>query len=208
MTLLFVDCETTGIDRKNDSIIQISGTIMNEEREKSFDLKMRPYKPNKMDPDAAMKTGYTDEVISEWQDQKEAFQNFINLLNEFIDILDWNSRAFVVGWNVGFDTDFIREWMSFNDKSVFGKYFYSPNLDLMSFVGFHLAHDRKSLRNFKLETIYQYIFGEEMENTHNAMSDIIATRRIFNKVCSYMHGFKNLIREPVIKRRVVKNQDE
>lgn len=32
MTLLFVDCETTGIDRKNDSIIQISGTIMNEER--------------------------------------------------------------------------------------------------------------------------------------------------------------------------------
>ena len=117
MTLLFVDCETTGIDRKNDSIIQISGTIMNEEREKSFDLKMRPYKPNKMDPDAAMKTGYTDEVIAEWQDQKEAFQKFIGLLDEFIDILDWNSRAFVVGWNVGFDTDFIREWMSFNDKN-------------------------------------------------------------------------------------------
>lgn len=201
MTLLFVDTETTGIDRIKDSIIQISGIIMNETEEETFDFRMAPYKSNDMDAGAEEKTGYTNEMIRTWPDQAYEFTKFINILDKYINRYDWNSRAFIVGWNVGFDTDFIRGWFNFNNNNNFGRYFYSPNLDLMSYVGFHMAQNRKELKNFKLETVYEALMNRPMEGAHNAMSDIIATKQIFDKTCSYLVGFKEFIRPIEIKKK-------
>lgn len=183
MVKIFIDTETTGLDKENDSIVQISGIIQTDTIEEPFDFYMRPYKPNKMSRGAYMATGYDDEMVSSWPDQKGVFEKFISLLDKYMDTETFNDRAFVVGYNVGFDTDFIREWFKYNNKAkMYARYFISPNLDVMTLAGFALAEERRKMENFKLTTVYEHIFGRKFDDAHNSFADIKATKELFEHI--------------------------
>lgn len=179
MITCFIDVETTGLDPKAYSIIQLSGIIRNGEEEKSFDFRIKPYKNETITESASSKTGLTQEIIETYPDQIEAYNAFMSLLKEFGVGSSYKNKAYFVGYNSDFDMSFLRDWFEFNNNTRFGYYFWWPDIDVARMAALYFMGGRHLIGGFKLVDVYRYIFNEDFENAHDAMSDIMATKRLF-----------------------------
>ena len=185
MILLYIDTETTGLDTATCSIWQLSGYISDTATgtSDSFDYKMRPYRNEIISKEAAAKTGATQEELDSYPSQSEVFSNFTALLSKYVDLEDWNQRAIPVGYNISFDLDFLRSWFAFNNSAtLFSRNIYFPGIDVMYLAAYCLLGERSKMRNFQLSTVYEKLTGKSLENAHNAMADIDATKELLNVV--------------------------
>lgn len=179
MITCFIDVETTGLDPKAYSIIQLSGIIKNEEKEKEFDFRIKPYKNDIITESASSKTGLTQEIIETYPDQTEAYKAFMSLLREFEVGSPYKNKAYFVGYNSDFDMSFVRNWFEFNNNMRFGYFFWWPDIDVARLAALYFMGGRHLIKGFKLIDVYSYIFNEEFEKAHDAMNDIKATKRLF-----------------------------
>lgn len=185
MILLYIDTETTGLDTATCSIWQLSGYISDTATgvSDSFDYKMRPYRNEIISKEAAAKTGATQEELDGYPSQSEVFSNFTALLSKYVDLEDWNQRVIPVGYNISFDLDFLRSWFAFNNSAtLFSRNIYFPGIDVMYLAAYCLLGERSKMRNFQLSTVYEKLTGKSLENAHNAMADIDATKELLNVV--------------------------
>lgn len=185
MILLYIDTETTGLDTATCSIWQLSGYISDTATgvSDSFDYKMRPYRNEIISKEAAAKTGATQEELDSYPSQSEAFSNFTALLGKYVDLEDWNQRVIPVGYNISFDLDFLRSWFAFNNSAtLFSRNIYFPGIDVMYLAAYCLLGERSKMRNFQLSTVYEKLTGKSLENAHNAMADIDATKELLNVI--------------------------
>ena len=185
MILLYIDTETTGLDTATCSIWQLSGYISDTATgtSDSFDYKMRPYRNEIISKEAAAKTGATQEELNSYPSQSEVFSNFTALLSKYVDLEDWNQRVIPVGYNISFDLDFLRSWFAFNNSAtLFSRNIYFPGIDVMYLAAYCLLGERSKMRNFQLSTVYEKLTGKSLENAHNAMADIDATKELLNVV--------------------------
>ena len=185
MILLYIDTETTGLDTATCSIWQLSGYISDTATgvSDSFDYKMRPYRNEIISKEAAAKTGATQEELDSYPSQSEVFSNFTALLSKYVDLEDWNQRVIPVGYNISFDLDFLRSWFAFNNSAtLFSRNIYFPGIDVMYLAAYCLLGERSKMRNFQLSTVYEKLTGKSLENAHNAMADIDATKELLNVV--------------------------
>lgn len=185
MILLYIDTETTGLDTATCSIWQLSGYISDTATgvSDSFDYKMRPYRNEIISKEAAAKTGATQEELDSYPSQSEVFSNFTALLSRYVDLEDWNQRVIPVGYNISFDLDFLRSWFAFNNSAtLFSRNIYFPGIDVMYLAAYCLLGERSKMRNFQLSTVYEKLTGKSLENAHNAMADIDATKELLNVV--------------------------
>ena len=185
MILLYIDTETTGLDTATCSIWQLSGYISDTATgvSDSFDYKMRPYRNEIISKEAAAKTGATQEELDGYPSQSEVCSNFTALLSKYVDLEDWNQRVIPVGYNISFDLDFLRSWFAFNNSAtLFSRNIYFPGIDVMYLAAYYLLGERSKMRNFQLSTVYEKLTGKSLENAHNAMADIDATKELLNVV--------------------------
>ena len=185
MILLYIDTETTGLDTATCSIWQLSGYISDTATgvSDSFDYKMRPYRNEIISKEAAAKTGATQEELDGYPSQSEVFSNFTALLSKYVELEDWNQRVIPVGYNISFDLDFLRSWFAFNNSAtLFSRNIYFPGIDVMYLAAYCLLGERSKMRNFQLSTVYEKLTGKSLENAHNAMADIDATKELLNVV--------------------------
>lgn len=204
MIFLYCDIETTGLSAKENSIIQIAGIISKDGNEESFNFKVKPYRGDQMEAIAEEKTGITNEMLSSYPDQKEAFDAFIALLDKFGVGSNYAEKAYFCGYNSSsFDMEFIREWFKFNNRNDFGYRFFFPSIDAMHLAAFYLIGKRPYMKNFQLTSVYHELMGKEMEDAHDALADIKATREIINLLTKiFMEGIKNY-NQPKQRQRVI-----
>ena len=144
---------------------------------------MRPYRNEIISKEAAAKTGATQEELDGYPSQSEVFSNFTALLSKYVDLEDWNQRVIPVGYNISFDLDFLRSWFAFNNSAtLFSRNIYFPGIDVMYLAAYCLLGERSKMRNFQLSTVYEKLTGKSLENAHNAMADIDATKELLNVV--------------------------
>lgn len=188
MTLLCLDTETTGLTLDNHCIWQIAGIFKKGNQEERFNLKMKPFKGDPIDTGAFLKTGMSQADLDKLPDQKEALDTFITLLNKYGTNEDGSvDKITVIGYNVKFDLDFINQWFEFNGiGKVWWKHIYWPYLDLMTLAATYLLTKRHELENFKLTTVYKYLFGKDFEMAHSADADVEATWTLFKYLYSRM----------------------
>lgn len=182
--LLYFDCETTGLDPKSCAIVQLAGFVVIDGREVDrFDIKCRPWVGSQIEEKALEIQGRDNEEIMGYPDPKEAFTEFVELLNKYGE----GGRLFFVGYNSKFDEEFLRAFLS-RYSYQYGKSFWSPSLDVMALAAFHLMTKRHDLENFKLGTVAEY-FGVKTEGAlHDAFTDIDLTRKIMVKISSEIWG--------------------
>lgn len=178
MKFIYIDVETTGLDPKVDSILQIAGIIKDENGEVPFNFRIKPYKNLIVDSKVTELTGITQEEADSYPDQAIAFRKFKSLIAPKLS--DMNNRYFIIGYNVEFDMDFLREWFTFNNDRSYKSLFYFPPIDVMQLAAIVLVGDRPYLRNFKLTTVYEHVLGHPFANAHNAFADIYATKELFD----------------------------
>lgn len=189
MKLIYIDTETTGFDPKKNALIQlafileIDGKVIGR---KTYNIK--PWEGCEWSQDAIEKTGITPEIAETFEDSKEVFKKFTRTLDKYIERYNKEDKAFFVGYNVNFDTEFVRDWFIRNAETErdaqfgngYGCFFWTPALDVMQFALFKTISHRKEFPNFQLGTVCQALGVEfNSEEAHNALYDIEKTRELF-----------------------------
>ncbi len=109
---------------------------------------------------------------------------FAGWLNKYIDKFDKFDKATFVGFNAHFDETFMRSWMRMHNNSkfsIYGSYFFSGRIDVLSDVAKAMASHRAKMPSIKLELSCQH-FDIELDGAHDALADIYATRDLFYKL--------------------------
>ena len=181
MKLFFMDTETTGLTKGFHEIHQLSLIIqMLGVETKKYDIKIRPLHPEQCDLEALKIADKSIEEISSYTEGKVQFSRLCNLLDSSIDKYNKADKFAIVGYNVNFDKDFLREWFIANNHQYFGSYFFHYVFDVYSFVSAaFLAGNLPGIVNLKLSTVAEYF--KIHINAHDAMSDIEATYELFQK---------------------------
>lgn len=182
MKIIYIDTETTGLNPKTCAIIQLSGIIVADGKQEEFNLFLRPHEGAEVAQDIMGRYGHPLEDVLQYPDQHTVYLSFTSLLSKYVDKFDRQDKFYFVGYNSSFDMDFMREWFARNDDVYFGSWFWFPSIDVMALAAFQLVGKRHLVPNMKLGTIYEYLFNEPLDNAHDSLADIQATRRILNHI--------------------------
>jgi DNA polymerase-3 subunit epsilon len=191
MKILFYDLETTGIDYKQDAIIQFAGilTEINEINNEisildKFNYEMRPAAGKRIDLASLDINGYTLEQLKDFKSSNEIYIEFSNLLGKHCNKYNKLDKITLCGYNnLHFDNDFLRQWFIDNGDNYFGSWFWSNAIDVMSETGLYFLHYRPALNNFKLGTVAKFLDIETDDSAlHDGFYDIKLTMKIFLKL--------------------------
>lgn len=153
---IFLDTETTGLDKYFDEILTLS--IVDEYGNVLFDEMFKPERNTEW-PDAMAIHKITPDMVKDCKG-----------IREYIDIINaiTNDATEVVGYNVSFDLGFLKEAGVTFDNA---KYMVDPMKDFANAIG--------SERWKKLTFAADYI-GYEWEGTaHGSLADTLATKELF-----------------------------
>lgn len=180
MKLLFLDTETTGVDRTKNGIVQIAGIVeIDGEIKEEFNIRCRPYPGQTYTTEALTVIGKTVEEIKEYPDPKEAYQKLHGIFNKYIDRYNKNDKFHMVGQNTKFDYDFLTAWFEHAGDKFFYAYVAYYLIDLIQATALFTVAGKMKLPNMKLATVADS-FGIKFQ-AHDALEDIRVTRQIFYK---------------------------
>jgi len=182
MKLLWLDTETTGLNKEKCDIIQLAGIIIIDGEEKErFNFHCQPINYENIEPTSFEKTGMSFEKLKELPMPQEMYMNFVALLNKYVDRYNKEDKFYLAGHNTQFDLEFLKNFFIKMGDNYFGSYFFYRTVDLMAFATILQAAGLITLRNFKLENIAEYLCIETKQ-LHDAMDDIDSTRKCFCKL--------------------------
>lgn len=158
---VFLDIETTGLDTKNDAVIEIAALKANKTEIRSkWSVFIKQDKP--IPKNITELTGITDEMLSDGIEMSEA-------LSELSEIIEGNM---VVCYNKKFDINFLeREYKKYGIESPFSKL-----TDALV-----LARKRIYIDSYKLGSLAEH-FNISYEEQHRAMSDCEVLYKVFLKL--------------------------
>ena len=195
MKLLYLDCETAGLDPKKNPIIQISGIIeIDGEITREFDFRLRPL-PSDLIEDKALEVNHTTREQLQDPDRLEPIEAYKKLKSIFlthIDRYDKEDKLYLVGQNVHFDYGFLLELWKRQGDDYLGSFIHYHKIDLIALTcalrlaGKIGAVTEKPLRSMKLSALCDY-FGLG-EQKHDSLDDIRKTREIFLRM---VHSIKD-----------------
>ena len=185
--ICWIDTETTGLDPKTCTIIELAVLYENDKDKSVFHVYILPAsRPDDFNTIEEL-TGITWEYLEQnGITEAEAYKEFIEWISQYIDKYDKSDKAIFAVYNARFDNDFIRELFKRNHDNYFGSWFYSASLDIM---GTAILCVRLELMpvpvNFKNVTICES-FGIE-HKAHSALDDIKASRQAQIKMEGLLH---------------------
>lgn len=180
--VLWLDTETTGIDPKINSVIQIAGLIeIDGEIVNEFNLNCRPADDDPISHEALIVNQHTEAEIRTFPTMRETYAAIIAIFAKHIDKYDKGDKFIVAGQKVDFDIQFLEGLFLRNGDKYMGSYLdYRRRIDLMDITKFLKAVGLIDVPDVKLETIAKY-FSVPIE-AHDALSDIRATRACMNAI--------------------------
>ena len=182
--ILYFDVETTGIDDKECEIVQIAGIIEIDGLVKEkFNLLMKPTQNARIEEQALEVIGKTKEEIFSYPPQQIVYTKFKRILETYVNKYDKQDKLKLVGHNISFDFNFLLAWSRrMDDKFIGSLVSYKEQfctfrvIQAMKFLGLV-----EKTEDDKLTTLCKY-FGIELDNAHDALFDIEATRELYLKI--------------------------
>lgn len=190
MKLLWLDTETTGLNKEKCDITQIAGIIIIDGEEKErFNFHCQPVNWENIEPVALEKTNMTIEKLKTFPMPQEVYTNFVALLDKYIDKYNKEDKFYMAGHNVQFDFEFVKTLFKKMGSDYFGSYFFYKQVDLMSFCTILHTAGLINLTSWKLEDIAKYLAIPFDSNLHDALVDIDLTRKCFCKLAAKYINF-------------------
>ncbi len=180
--IIYLDTETTGLDKDKNDIIQVAGIVEIDGVEKErFNLKCQPFDWNNVSQEALDIQGRTIEDLKAYPKPQDTYKEFIKILSRYINKFDKNDKFYLAGQNVKFDLEFLHSWAKKNGDIYLCSYFYWYVLDLLVLASCFRAWGFIYTETLKLCAICP-VLGVKIENAHDAMADIEATKICFEKI--------------------------
>lgn len=202
MKVFAFDTETTGLEKGKHEIFELAYSIQIGGVEKQSDvLLFRPADLKNVSEQALEVTGKTMNELRSFPSRKESFDILITVLDQYVDKYNKKDKFFFLGYNVGFDIDFLRfmfQWMAEDfpedyGKTYLGSYFYhkstDPRIDPFPVLQMYAVKYKLNLPNWRLETVCKH-FGVELKNAHTALADLQATVELARKFYSAIKEIK------------------
>ncbi len=185
MIKIFYDTETTGVDYKKHSMIQLAGLIeIDDVVVDEFNYDIKPHPKALIEPEALKVNKKTVEEIMLYTDMKLVLPVFKKKLSRYIDRFDKDDNAFLVGFNnASFDDKFLRKFFELCGDDFINSWFYGNTIDVSVLASQYLLNRRSKMPTFKLKRVAMEL-GIEVDNneTHDALYDTQLTRQIYRIV--------------------------
>ena len=167
--LVFLDCETTGLDVMKDRIIQIALLkLTGDSRGEFHDLGINPSVP--ISPEASAVNGVTDEDVIGYPSFAEVAE-FITEFTKGCDLVGYNSN--------GFDLQILTE-----ELARVGIYNWpEPEARLLDLKELYFKLNPRNLR-----VAYKQYAGKELDNAHDAGADTYALPVVMEGMIEQMGG--------------------
>lgn len=185
--ILWLDTETTGLSPKKHGLREVAFiAIVDDEIVGKEVLFINPstYKKDvEYDPKALEISGKTIKELQSpnYIKSEHQFEDFGEFVSDFVDLEDKNDYWTLAGYNINFDIGFLKDWFFDNNAGKdFYKIFHYKSIDV-----FPLAITLNNLKiidtkDDKLKTMCEYF--DIKINAHNALSDIEATKKLYELI--------------------------
>lgn len=181
----FIDLETTDLDPVKGGIHHIAGIIVIDGEEKeTFNYHVQPFASDVINDEALKIAKITRENLVDYLPPAFVHFDLTQRMKEYVNKFDSSDKFQFLGYNSPFDNQFLREWFKKCEDNYFGSWFWSPDVCVMRKAADAFAEHRHKFVNFKLQTVYRWIFGKEFE-AHDALADIRATKEIYDYLKTY-----------------------
>lgn len=188
---IWIDTETTGTDPAKHGLIQMA--MMVEIDNQIIDqhvFNIAPFEEDVIEDEALKVNGITREQLAEYPAPHTAYADMKALLTKHIDQYDRMDKFIVAGYNTQFDLNFLRAfWAKLGDK-YFGSFFYHKPIDVDAIVVLINRLKGELPQYAKLVDALGRFGIEPPEGLHDAMTDIVYTRKLYGKV---MYALKEAI---------------
>lgn len=187
---IFLDTETTGLDKNIHGVHQISGAIqINGNFVESFDFKFRPYDGCEFTEEAMTTCGLTkEEILSRTLSEKEAYQLFHDLLIKHVNKFNKEDKFFFYAYNARFDFEMLIEMFLRNDDKYFFSFFWTNLIDIMSLASEALVNERHKISKFKLLNVAKALnIRIDEKRLHEAIYDVSVMLEVYNKCLTLLY---------------------
>lgn len=185
MIKFFYGLETTGVDFRKNSIIQLYCEIYNDEKFlASYEYFMRPHHNAIIELSALKANNRTQEEIMQFPFLFEVQEQFKKDMTQYVDRYNKFDKMIMIGFNNrNFDDNFMRKWFELCSDNFFGSFFHADSIDVMCLASEYLLDRRKYMPSFKLFRVAKElgIIVNEAE-LHDAKYDVKLTKRIYDVV--------------------------
>jgi len=182
---IFYDLETTGVDFMKNGIHHISGLIeIDDEIRDEFDFRVKPHPKSVIEDKALEVSNTTREDLEGFAGMEVTYRKLLEILGKHCDRFDRKDKIWLIGFNNRkFDDLFLRKWFELNKDAFFGSWFWSDTLDVMVLTSQYLIERRRSMKNFKLQTVaHELGIVVDESRLHDAKYDLELTRDIYRIV--------------------------
>jgi len=181
---LFLDLETSGLDPQLNAILEIGCVIEYRNIYKELTFNCQPFPNDLVDSEALEVNKITEEKISSFSTPRQVYNDLTAELSMHVDKYNPKDKFVLLGYNVGFDAQFLRSFWQKNQDKYFSSWFWYPPLDVMALAMYILKDKvRPLMENFKLMTVAKEIgLSVDLEQAHGALYDVKLTREIYNAI--------------------------
>lgn len=185
MKIFYFDVETTGLFPWKHGIVQLAYVIeVDFEEKESGSCFVRPFDSDEIDPKALAVNGLTKQQLDGFPEPTTFFSGtLLPLLAKYVDKYDKNDKFCPAGFNTQFDVDFLQSFFKKNGDKYYGSWFNYDIIDPLQALRFFQPSEEwiQKLPDKKLGTVAKH-FGINLDNAHEALADIQATRELVHRL--------------------------
>ena len=183
--ILYIDTETTSLDTVKGDIIQLAFIIeIDKVVKEQHNFFMQPFNYNTIEQSALDVNRMTVAKLKTFESPRAVYFKLTKVFDKYIDKYNKKDKFSPAGYNVSFDRGFLNQFFLKNGNKFFGSYVDYHLLDPASLLALLEYKGLISLESYKLENVCEY-FGIPIKS-HDAMEDINATRKLIQKLMTYL----------------------
>lgn len=181
--VLWIDTETTGTDHGRHEIhelamlMELDGKVVGE-----LLVHMRPLNWDTVEDEALAVSGKTRDELKGYPEPHSVYLQVGKFLSQFVDKFDKGDKVYPGGYNVRFDTDFIRAFFERSGDKYWGSWSNHREQDSLPLVRILNRYGLLDLPDLKLGTVCKAYGVPLDENAHSALHDVKAARELYYKL--------------------------
>jgi len=194
MKILAFDTETTGLDARQNDIIQLAAIFLEGEPGKlvakgEFITYMKPRSFDTVTDEALRVNGITREQMEGFIGPGEALYRFEEFLSQFIERYNPCDKAIPLGYNVSFDIDFLSQFYLKLENHYLGAWINRRlALDPLPLMRYIAYQGGIKLDSYTLESVCKHL--EIPLQAHDALEDIRATVKVWERIPEFFNTHK------------------